>query len=166
MILGATTVTDNSGKTVLTTSGSILKYEEFYRNGEIALSTSNNGTHWTVTFNKLYNSSTSYLIVKVKLAMAMRYNGNSGHGIAWNGSFDSNQNIDYRFDNLDYSDNPVFGIAENKSLGAGNQSIAIKWIPADGSSNLPSYYENPGNGRGDSRRRANGSVIQVWEVKL
>lgn len=166
MILSGTSVTDNSGKQILTTSGSILNYQEFYRNNEIALSSSSNGTHWSVTYNKLYSSSVSYLIVKVKLSMTVRYNGNCGHGISWNGSFDTNQCIDYRFDNWDPTDNCVFGIASNTSLGAGNQSIEIRWIPADGGSNLPSYYENPSGGRNDGRRRAHGSVIHVWEVKV
>jgi hypothetical protein len=166
MILSGTSVQDNTGKNLLRTSGSILNYEMFFRNNEISLSSSSNGTHWTVTYNKLYGSSVSYLIVKTKLAMTDRYNGNCGHGISWNGNFDTNQCLDYRFDNWNPTNNHVFGLATNTSLGSGNVSIAIRWVPNDGGSNLPSYWENPGNGRADSRRRANGSVIHVWEVKV
>lgn len=166
MILSGTSLTDNAGKQLLGTSGSILNYEEFYRNNEISLSASSNGTHWTVTYTKLYGASVSYLIVKTKIAMTARYNGNCGHGISWNGSFDSTQFIDYRFDNWDPTNNSVFGISQNKTLAAGNISIAIRWIPSDGGSNLPSYYENPSGGRSDSRRRAWGSTLHVWEVKL
>ena len=166
MILTQSTVTDNSGNVVLRTTGSVVACTTLTNTTEVALSTSTNGTHWSTSVTKQYGAYTK-LIVELRLAMAQCYNGNCGHWISVDGTrhYDNAKGyFDYRYDVWQNSDNHVHGIGEWTGLAAGTKAIVVGWTPADGSSNLPSYYENPGNGRTDSRRRAQQTKIVVWEV--
>jgi hypothetical protein len=161
MRMTGTELQTTSGNAVLLTSGSCVNIGYFSNNTEVALSSSSNGTHWTVTYNKQYGTQTK-LIVHLKLAMSNCYNGNCGHYIEVGGT--RNYSFNYDYDSWCQSDNPVTGTGEWTGLAAGNTTIKVGWAPNDGSSNLPSYYENPSGGRGDSRRRANGSRIVIWEI--
>ena len=161
MILTNTTVTDNSGNTIVRTSGTVVNVGYFARDTEQSLSSSTNGTHWSVSYTKLYGSYTK-LVVMAKLAMAQCYNGNCGHYIEVGGV--RNNSFNYDYDSWCNSDNAVHGTSEYTGLTAGGTTIKIGWQPNDGSSNLPSYWENPSGGRTDSRRRPNGSRIVVWEI--
>ncbi len=161
MKLTATQVQDNSGNPILLTSGSCVGTYVMSRDTEQALSSSSNGVHWTTSFTKKYGAVTK-LVVMAKLAMAQCYNGNCGHYIEVGGT--RNYSFNYDYDSWCNSDNAVYGTSQYTGLNAGTVTITIGWVPNDGSSNLPSYYENPSGGRADSRRRPNGSRIVVWEI--
>lgn len=161
MILSGTTVTDNSGKIVVRESGSVLNIAMLTNDTEASLSSSSNGVHWTTTYTKLYGTYTK-LVIQSKLSMCQCYNGNCGHYISVGGV--TKYAFDYEYDSWCNSDNKVHGSAEWTGLPAGSTTITIGWSPADGGSNLPSYYQNPVGGRVDGRRRPNGSRILIWEV--
>jgi hypothetical protein len=161
MILTGTTVTDNSGKIILRESGSVVNATVLSRDTEVSLSSSSNGVHWTTSYTKLYGSATN-LIVLPKISMANCYNGNCGHYISVGGVV--KYGFDYVYDSWCQSDNRVHFTATWTGLSAGANTIIMGWQPADGGSNLPSYYENPVQGRTDGRRRANGSRVAIWEV--
>jgi len=166
MILTQNTVTDNSGNVVLRTTGSVVACTTLTNTTESGLSIVSSGTHWSTAVTKVYGAYTK-LIVEVRLSLVQSYNGNSGNYVSVDGTRHYNNAkgwFDYRFDVWVNSDNHVHGIGEWTGLSAGSKTIEVGWQAADGTANMPSYWQNAGNGRQDSRRPAQHSKIVVWEV--
>ena len=157
-------VRTTSGKTLLRSTGGVIKVTTITVSGELTLSDSANGTIFSTTFTKLENSSTSDVHITWKLPGCGSYSYVCGSYIEVGGtrSYESR----YFYTPYGEPDNAITGVDTWTSLGSGSITITYGWSAADGGAgNKPYNFINPVQGRNDSRRRGPSySKITVFEV--
>lgn len=140
----------------------------YHNNTRTGLSARNNADLWSVSYTKL--STTSILVAQVQLAFKDSVNGEVGFYIKYGTSGQI-------FDGCSYmeSGGSVSGGDDSKQIfqsritgytTTGSQTFSIGWNSRDGGSNTPSSIWNPrGDSGDDSRNRAPGSTLVLWEME-
>lgn len=167
-ILRTNRVENGNGAPLITSEGRhCVKFTRFQSASESSLSDAANAVYWNAgNVVKEYGSSTSTLFVKAVINGCDSYSGNCGTYLEIGGV----RNYDFNYQYNNWSDSgtvTIEAVGEWTTLGAGSHAITAGWSTNDGSTgNRPFVYFNGGNGRADSRRNQQESVIHIWEVLL
>jgi hypothetical protein len=162
--LTATELQNNSGNTLVRTVGSLVKVQTLVHAPRSSVSDSSDGVLFTVTYNKLYDSSRSNLIIKLDCRGTSPYSGVCGPylGVAGN----RNYGYSYLYSN-GAEMTMLHGIAQFTGIGAGNQTITVGWSANNGGGGeRPFQILNPNAGEFDGRFRDQDSTVTVWEYTI
>lgn len=163
MKLTASGIENNSGNIVLRSSGSIINVTTLNWSSEVSLSGGASGVQLTSSFTKI-GGTESNIIVIAQINGSNRSAGVCGTYISIAGT--PKYTFTYMYDNWSNGEQKMEGWDIWTGLTAGSKTVEVGWSTNNGEAgNKPWDYVNPSAGRGDSRKRAQGSNVIIFEVK-
>ena len=154
-----------SGKVLLRSSGGIVNVTQLLNTTQSAVSNAANGVLWSTSVNKLYDSSSTNLVVHAQLNGRVQSSGNCGTYLEIAGI--RNYNFVHEYNDWTSSEMPIWGMGTWSGLNAGSNSIIAGWSTANGSaSDRPFTTFNPDQGSSDARARKTQSTIIIYEVVI
>ena len=163
-ILTATEIQNNSSQTQIRTVGSLINISTLVYTPQVSISTSADGTLFSVTYNKILGPTRSNLIIKLDCRGCGPYSGVCGTYLSVAGV--RNYSYSYLYSNGSEM-TMLHGVAIWTSVAAGNNTITVGWAAqTGGSGEAPFTILNPNAGQTDARFRDQDSTVTVWEYTI
>jgi hypothetical protein len=163
--LRANQIETTGGKVLVRSSGGIINVTQLLNTTQSAVSNAANAVLWTTSVNKLYDASSTNLVVHAQLNGRVQSSGCCGTYLEIGGI--RNYNFVHEYNDWTSSEMPIWGMGIWTGLGVGSISVVAGWSTANGSAtDRPFATFNPGQGVSDARSRATASTIIVYEVVI